>query len=144
MIGDGEKREYIEKLVLENNLNVEITGRLAYKDFLRYLSYCDIAINSFKEGTLVVHSYKFNDYVATGCYVMNNLPGETAEMISKYGIGDNFTKDDFNEKLLKTINNWGVIKKRLSDSLQSLQNDLLSTHSIYKQLRYRIETELLK
>jgi glycosyltransferase involved in cell wall biosynthesis len=89
-VGDGEKRPEIEEKIRENNLNAEVTGFVNYTDFLKYLSCCDIAINIFKENTKVVHSYKFNDYVASGLFVLNSLKGETSEMVESYEIGFNF------------------------------------------------------
>ncbi len=142
-VGDGEKAGYINEYAQKYNLNAEITGRLAYKDLLKYLSYCDIAINSFKEGTLVVHSYKFNDYVATGCFVLNNLPGETAQMIDNYKIGYNFNSKTFNKMLYKAIVNWSTIKLDLSRNIIKLINSELDTASIYKRLKQDIDNRLL-
>ena len=133
-IGGGEKEEYIQAIAKEENLNVEITGRIPYGDFLKCLSYCDIAINSFIEGTLVVHSYKFNDYVATGCYVLNNLSGETGEIIDKYRIGCNFNSQNFTEKLISTINNWAMLSKNLNNRIDNLINTELDTSIIYRHL----------
>lgn len=137
-VGDGEKAEYIRKYADEGNLQIEITGRLEYKDLLKYLSYCDIAINAFKPETLVVHSYKFNDYIATGCYVLNNLSGETAEMITKYKVGDNFDSSTFNEKLLYAIKNWKVIKPTLHENIDKLKDQVLETSVIYAKLKENI------
>lgn len=133
-IGGGEKEELIRHISQENNLNVEITGRIPYADLLKYLSFCDIAINSFKEETLVVHSYKFNDYVATGCYIMNNLTGETGEMINKYKIGCNFNSRNFSNKLLSTITNWSSISKEIKYNINNLIAAQLETSTIYRKL----------
>ncbi|MCM1142650.1 MAG: glycosyltransferase [Muribaculum sp.] len=134
-IGDGEKASYIQNAADQKGLDIVITGRLDYRDLLKYLSYCDIAINTFKEGTLVVHSYKFNDYVAAGCYVLNNLPGETADMIVKYDIGQNFNRSNFKEKLLETVLQWNSIKPRIHQNLQKLISEELNQVVIYKKLR---------
>lgn len=134
-IGDGEKAPYIHKIADQNDLNITITGRLDYKDFLKYLSYCDIAINTFKEGTLVVHSYKFNDYVATGCYILNNLLGETAEMVDRYKIGKNFNRSNFNILLYKSVQQWNDIKPIIQHNLQKLISEELDEASIYKRLK---------
>lgn len=142
-IGDGENASYIKNYALKNNLNIEITGRLPYKDLLKYLSYCDIAINSFKEGTLVVHSYKFNDYIATGCFVLNNLLGETADMIENYKVGFNFNSRTFKNVLKRTIYNWDIIKPELSNNFQTLINRELDSITIYKRLGKDIKNQIL-
>ncbi|MCM1140408.1 MAG: glycosyltransferase [Muribaculum sp.] len=143
-IGDGEKATYIHNIANQNNLNIAITGRLEYKDLLKYLSYCDIAVNSFREGTLVVHSYKFNDYVATGCYVLNNLPGETAQMIDNYKIGYNYNPATFRDVLYETIANWPKLKQDLPRNLLRLINKEFDTAIIYKRLKHDIEEKLLR
>ncbi len=49
-----------------------------------------MAINSFKKGTQVAYSYKFNDYITAGVPVLNNVKGEMAALITRYNIGRNF------------------------------------------------------
>jgi len=58
------------------------------------LSCSDIAINSFRRGTRVAYSYKFNDYISAGLPVVNNVMGETAGLIEKYKMGLNFNYSD--------------------------------------------------
>jgi len=93
-IGDGQKNFFITSFKQKFNLPIEITGYLKYEDYLKYLSYSDIAINSFKEGTRVAYSYKFNDYISAGLPVVNNVIGETAELIERHNIGLNFNYSD--------------------------------------------------
>lgn len=141
-IGGGEKADYIGEYGEKHNLNIEITGRLEYKDLLKYLSFCDIAVNSFKPGTFVVHSYKFNDYVATGCFILNNLPGETATMIDDYNIGYNFNSRNFNEVLKKSILNWANIKPSLKNSIDKLITEELDTNLIYSRLKENLKSAI--
>lgn len=107
-IGDGVVRTSIETMLLRYHVNAEITGFLAYEDLLLYLSYCDIAVNIFRKDTKVVHSYKFNDYVATQCFILNSLEGETADIVMEYQIGLNFDfeNNSLDKVLLECISNW--------------------------------------
>ena len=109
-VGCGDKESYIKDFATKHHLNVMITGKLPYGDYLKYLSTCDIAFNSFVSNTKVVHSYKFNDYMATNNFVMNNLKGETADMVDKYKIGMNYTDDRSGEILYEVCNNWDTYK----------------------------------
>jgi len=93
-IGDGQENKTILAYKEKFGLPIEITGYLKYADYLKYLSMSDIALNSFKRGTRVAYSYKFNDYVSAGLPVVNNLTGETADLIEKYTIGLNFNYTD--------------------------------------------------
>jgi len=89
-IGDGQERDKILQFKNKYTLNIEVTGFLSYAGYMKYLSTSDIALNSFKEGSEVAYSYKFNDYITAGVPVLNNLKGETADLITRYNIGRNF------------------------------------------------------
>lgn len=139
-VGEGEKRNDILKYAKTHDLNVEITGRVSYEDFLRYLSTCDIAFNPFVENTKVVHSYKFNDYCAAGLFIFNNLKGETAELIELYDIGVNYTKNDLHEKLLHVAQNWLEFNLKRENLRAFIQSELHSD-KIYKRLANDIKEE---
>jgi hypothetical protein len=134
-VGDGEKRKQILSLSSEYNLNVVVTGVLPYYDYLKYLSYCDIGINIFKKSTKVVHSYKFNDYVAMNLIVLNSLSGETSQMISEYKIGLNFNFSDytFSDALYDVCSNWNFYNNWKKNNLQLISN-LLDQNTVYKKM----------
>ena len=136
LIGDGICRMEIERLINLYSANAEITGFLEYGDLLKYLFFCDIAVNIFRDNTKVVHSYKFNDYVATNCFILNSLPGETADMVDQYKIGLNFDFGDnsFDKVLLRCMKNWSDYKEWKINSEQ-LVNDLLDKEVIYSRIR---------
>lgn len=107
-VGDGVRREEIANYIAANGLHAEITGFLNYDHLLGYLAYCDIAVNIFRDNTKVVYSYKFNDYVAMNCFVLNSLEGETAEMVDAYQVGRNFNFSDqpLSQVLEDTLAHW--------------------------------------
>ncbi|MEI8274151.1 MAG: glycosyltransferase [Paludibacter sp.] len=140
-VGGGEYQEYISKYIQLNNLNVEITGRIPYNDYLKYLSCCDIAINSFKKTTEVIYSYKFNDYVGLKLFVLNNLVGETADIVKDYQIGLNFNEFNLPEILFDVCDNWDHYKSWKNNSIK-LIDDKLNTSKIYNQLSNHILSEL--
>lgn len=134
LVGDGVERPFLEKYIYDNKLDAEITGFCRYQDLLSYLYYCDIAINIFKKGTKVVFSYKFNDYVAMNCFVLNSLEGETAEMVDSYHIGRNFDFDShpLSEVLKDTILHWDIYSswKKNSDRLVEEKLDKEKIYSV--------------
>lgn len=140
-IGDGVCRTEIENLINQYSVNAEITGFLKYGDLLKYLSYCDIAVNIFRDKTKVVHSYKFNDYVATNCFILNSLPGETADMIDRYKVGLNFDFKDntFDKVLLLCLAFWDDYREWKLNN-RKLVDELLDKEVIYS----KIETILSK
>lgn len=137
-VGGGDRQEYIQKYSIEHNLNVLITGKIPYCDYLKYLSTCDIAFNAFGPNTKVVHSYKFNDYIATGNLVLSNLKGETAEMIDKYKIGQNYEDDTLGNILLDVCQNWKVYNT-WRNNIDEFVHDVLDADIIYPRVIKEIE-----
>lgn len=135
-IGDGISREEIELYIKGNGLNAEITGFLPYEHLLGYLSYCDIAVNIFRENTKVVYSYKFNDYVAMDCFVLNSLEGETADLVNEYKIGRNFNyiNQPLPIVLEDTLSHWDEYSK-WKDNAQRLVEEKLDKEKIYSIIK---------
>lgn len=108
---------------------------MKYGDLLKYLSCCDIAVNIFRDNTKVVHSYKFNDYAAANCFILNSLPGETADMIDRYKVGLNFDfKDNTLDKvLLQCSEHWADYKEWKRNN-KRLVDELLDKDIIYSKL----------
>lgn len=136
LIGDGEKRSDIESLIKENSLNAEITGFLPHENLLGYLSCCEIAVNIFRKDSKVVYSYKFNDYVAMNCFVLNSLEGETAEMVDKYQIGRNFDFENhpLSQVLEDTLAYWDIYSAWRENS-QRLIEEKLDKDKIYSVVK---------
>lgn len=135
-VGDGVRHNEVETYIKSNGLNAEITGFLPYDQLLGYLSYCDIAINIFRKDTKVVYSYKFNDYVAMDCFVLNSLEGETAQMVDEYRIGRNFNFSDqpLSIVLEDTLKNWDEYRKR-NVNCKRLVEDKLDKEEIYSVVK---------
>lgn len=135
-VGDGVKRDEIESLISEYGLNAEITGFLPYEQLLGYLSHCDIAVNIFRNNTKVVYSYKFNDYVAMDCFVLNSLEGETAQMVDEYRIGRNFNFSDqpLSAVLEDTLKNWDEYRK-WNVNCKRLVEEKLDKEKIYSVVK---------
>jgi len=139
-VGGGDRQEYIQKYSDEHNLNVLITGKIPYCDYLKYLSTCDVAFNAFGPNTKVVHSYKFNDYIATHNFVLSNLKGETAEMVDKYRIGKNYDDDKLGEILFDVCQNWFKYNK-WRDNINAFVEDVLDADLIYPRVIKEIESK---
>jgi len=140
-VAEGECRFEIEKYIQQHQLNAEITGRMPYNDYLKYLSRCDIAINSFKPTTKVVYSYKFNDYVGLKLFVLNNLRGETADMVNEYSIGRNFDEKNLSKILFEVCYNWETFKLWKENSIKLIV-EKLNSDLIYTKLSEHIRSEL--
>lgn len=131
-IGDGVRHEEIKNYIEGHGLNAEITGFLPYEQLLGYLSYCDMAVNIFRANSKVVYSYKFNDYVAMDCFVLNSLEGETAKMVCDYHIGRNFdfSLNSLSVVLEDTLIHWNEYNE-WKNNCQRLVEDCLDKEKIY-------------
>ena len=138
-IGDGVCRSEVEELVAKYSVNARITGFVDYATLLKYLSFCDIAVNIFRNNTKVVHSYKFNDYVATNCFILNSLSGETAEMIEKYHVGLNFDfdKHPLGQVLSDVVEHWSFYREWRKN------NEKLIAEVLDKKLVYSLISDIL-
>ena len=142
LIGGGNRKNELETRLLESGLDYLITGNVEYMDYLNYLNLCDIGFNIYSENTEVIQSYKFNDYVVSGTYIINNLKGETAELIDSYNIGENLTgqNNQLGVVLVSILNKWNLIKMDQDKKCSALINNVLSKQIIYHQL----EKDILK
>ena len=139
-VGGGDRQEYIEDYSKDHNLNVTITGKIPYCDYLKYLSSCDAAFNAFTKNTKVVHSYKFNDYMATGNFVLNNLKGETAEMIDKYKIGVNYDDKLLGQVLYDVCTKWDKYQL-YKNNIEGFVHEVLDADVIYPKVIKDIESK---
>lgn len=137
-VGGGDRQEYIENYSKDHHLNVTITGKIPYCDYLKYLSCCDAAFNAFTKNTKVVHSYKFNDYMAAGNFVLNNLKGETAEMIDKYKIGVNYDDEQLGLVLYDVCKNWDKYQL-YKNNIDGFVHEVLDADEIYPKVIKKIE-----
>lgn len=137
-VGGGDRQEYIEHYSAEHHLNVFITGKVSYCDYLKYLSCCDVAFNAFTKNTKVVHSYKFNDYMATGNFVLNNLKGETADMVEMYKIGVNYKDEQLGQILYDICTQWDKYKL-YKNNIDGFVHEVLDADVIYPRVIKDIE-----
>ena len=134
-IGDGQENASITSFKNEHGLNIDITGFLNYADYLKYLSYSDIAINSFKEDTRVAFSYKFNDYITACIPVLNNVKGEMADIVTRYKIGRNFdqTVDSLYDRLKEMLDNPGLLSEMRKNAV-FVATKVLDKRIVYKEM----------
>ena len=129
-VGGGDKEDYVRSKIKEASVCAVVTGIVPYETYIEYMSQCDIGLNIFKKGTKIVHSYKFNDYAACGLYIINNLHGETEEMINEFDCG--FTTDTLSETLLEVCASWQEYKVKKQNSRILVEKEL-DSNTIYKK-----------
>ncbi len=134
-IGGGQKSDKILKFRDQHKLNIEVTGFQKYSDYLNYLAHSDIAVNSFKEGSRVAYSYKFNDYLSAGLPVLNNVSGEMEELVSRYNIGRNFGHSEmsFKNTVEELLDTPGLLDEMKKNS-NFVATSVLNKETVYKEM----------
>lgn len=120
IVGDGEKREELLQKLRETNAKVIYHG-LVYEleKKQEIFDRCHFGLNIMKSSVCVGLTMKSLDYFQAGLPIINNIDGDTAEMIDAYKIGYNGYH-------------------ALMDNIQELEsNDYLAMRNCVKQLYYK-------
>lgn len=90
VIGDGENREaFLEKLK-NRGIETEYYGIIYEEEEKRVLlDRCSFGINMMKEKVCVGLTMKSIDYFCYGLPLINNIPGDTWELVEQQGVGVN-------------------------------------------------------
>lgn len=127
MIGDGDERYVVEKLIKEYYPNTIITGYLPYHEMIRYLVQCDIAVNPIIKGTYSSVVNKVADYAATGKPVINTQDNlEYQRLVETYNVGFNAlpeNTEDIANKILKLYEN-----QKLREKMEKNNQKLFKSH----------------
>lgn len=90
VVGDGENRETLLQKLRENQIEALYHGAVYEEEKKEDIfSRCSFGINLMKPGVCVGLTMKSIDYFCYGLPMINNIPGDTWELLEKYGIGVN-------------------------------------------------------
>ena len=90
VIGDGENRELFESVLKEREIKAIFYGAIYDEEEKKKLfSKCSFGFNLMKPGVCVGMTMKSIDYFCYGIPIVNNIPGDTWELVDRYGIGIN-------------------------------------------------------
>lgn len=94
IIGDGERREELIQTAQKAGAIVEFHGITYDKDIkAEILSKCHFGLNVMKDSVFVGLTMKSMDYFAAGLPMINNIQGDTWEIIEQNGFGLNYPID---------------------------------------------------
>jgi len=115
IIGDGEKRELFIRSLEEKQINVIFYGSVYDENRKQEIfDKCVLGINMMKDTVCIGLTLKSIDYINAGLPLLNNIKGDTQELVEKYGIGINVAQDldviaqqiaYFNEKKVRDLKN---------------------------------------
>lgn len=91
VVGDGERREDLLKEAREAGAEVVYYGTVYDKDAkMQILSKCHFGLNIMKDSVCVGLTMKSMDYFAAGLPMVNNIHGDTWNIIEEKGFGVNY------------------------------------------------------
>lgn len=91
IVGDGEKRQALIDEATEAGANVIFHGKVYDPDEKQAIfDQCHFGLNIMKESVFVGLTMKSMDYLELGLPIINNIGGDTEEIVEKEKIGINF------------------------------------------------------
>jgi glycosyltransferase involved in cell wall biosynthesis len=94
LIGDGDRKEWLLEQLQRLSIQYTYFG-IVYdeKELAETLNRCDIGFNGYIN-TTATFSYKANTYFAARLPILNSMPGDLRTIVSKWGIGYNYSGGD--------------------------------------------------
>lgn len=135
IIGDGIHRQRFECYAKSKKINYEFTGNLNYKDMVKRLCLCDIAVNPIKSGSAGSIINKVGDYAAAGLPVLNTQDSEEyKKLVEQYQIGYNCkTVDEIAEKIKKLIED-EVLRNKMGKNNRKLAEERFDRNVTYNKI----------
>lgn len=91
IIGDGEKRDELIETAKASSAEVIYHGKMYdASEKQRIFDSCHYGLNIMKDSVYVGLTMKSMDYFEAGVPIINNIHGDTWDMVEKYGIGVNY------------------------------------------------------
>ena len=102
IIGDGEKREALLKSCKAAGAEVIYHGTVFDREEKwQIFGQCHYGLNTMKSTVAVGLTMKSMDYFEAGLPILNSIPGDTWEIVEKYGVGYNLGLQEKQKKAQK-------------------------------------------
>lgn len=115
IIGGGEQTDILLEKLKNRNLVYNYHGIVYDKDALNHiLSQCDFGLNVMKKSVRVGLTMKSIDYLYYGLPLINNIKGDTEDLINNCGFGINiFDIDSINVQNMFSIDNCNILRSNV-------------------------------
>lgn len=133
IIGDGENREKLISAVEHAGASVVYHGKIYDPQSKQDIfDKCHFGLNIMKSSVCVGLTIKSVDYFQHGLPIINNIPGDTTEIINKYKVGINIDKDLKSSCFLNDILN--SLNCDIKQKCISVFNENFSIKKFYNKL----------
>lgn len=137
VMGDGPLKENFESYAKSKGIQVEFTGMLEYKEMVKRLVNCDIAVNPISKGAAQSIINKVGDYAAAALPVINTQECEEyRKLVEDYQIGFNCENGnivDISQKIEKLCEDKNLIEK-LGKNNRKLAEEKFDRQNTYKKI----------
>ncbi len=141
IIGDGENAADLEKGCQEAGIDYYNHG-LVYDEQRKkvILSKCQFAFNIMKTSVMVGATMKSLEYFHSGLILINNIPADTEDIISKYACGYNVHNNDVDiiGKNIASLSSGDIIRMQKASRL--VFEEIFDERIITKQFKQYIES----
>jgi glycosyltransferase involved in cell wall biosynthesis len=94
IIGLGESKNLFIKTLRKKGIEVIYYGPIYNDDYkIKIFNKCSFGINMMKDSVMVGLTLKSIDYISAGLPLINNIKGDTYELVKDYKIGINVGSD---------------------------------------------------
>lgn len=142
IIGDGSKRELLQQMASEYEIDCEFTGRIPYSDMVTRMSQCDIAVNPIKKGSAGSVINKVCDYAMAGLPVVNTQECEEyCNLLVQYHAGLNCRCEDAQDiaNKLKLLIEDSSLREQMAKNSRRLGEEKFDRSKTYQQICYTIK-----
>lgn len=138
VIGSGEKEETFLQILEQKKIETKYYGSIYDESQKReILSRCSFGFNMMKSGICVGLTMKSIDYFCYGLPLINNIPGDTWEIVEKYGIGVNCSSNNYTECAKQILKGSDIILQK-KNRIYHLYNEYFTVESMEKKLEHHI------
>lgn len=134
VIGEGESKAYFDNELKKNNINAEFYGAVFDQDFKQNIfTKCHFGLNIMKKEVYVGLTMKSIEYFQASLPIINNIKGDTTELVNKYEAGINIS-NKIGEEIKKILNFSYEDYMILRRNANKLYNDNLSPTAVENEI----------
>lgn len=130
IIGGGVNTNSFLKLIKENDINYFYYGIIFESDKINNIvKKCNFGLNIIKSDVVIGLTLKSKEYINFGLPIINNLSGETSNLISKYNCGYNIESNNINLVVSQILSLDKTKYSKLISNTIKLKNEFFTFNS---------------
>ena len=138
LIGSGESLDKFQTVLKDKGIAVRFYGAVYEEEAKREIfSRCSFGINMMKPEVRVGITMKSVDYFCYGLPLINSIPGDTWELVERYGIGVNCRRERLLEAAEQIVGEADLFQEK-RDQIRELYERLFTREAMEAVMRKRV------